>query len=200
MPLKLNKSIKEQIADMAIRSKFKPEFDKRMGQLRENLHSVLFYENNNSDFDTLPDRAKKYISKASGVRLNQSIYMGSHIVGFDKRETGFLLNVAFETRREINMIKLNSQVYALSDYSGNASFPVKCENEVKSLLSFLKTASETRQILIDAMTHYKSAEKMFKELPWSEDFYPPQEKKTKCNIVPVSTIATANELMGVIQK
>lgn len=103
--------------------------------------------------------------------------------------------MALDTRSEIECLTFDSPVYASGNYRGIASFPEELSEDFKALQKFLKEASAARQTLLDAMAHYKSSKKMFTELPWSEDFYPEQEKKPACNIVPVSTIAVANELM-----
>lgn len=76
------------------------------------------------------------------------------------------------------------------------------DNEVfKDLILLVKEIQSFEETIMQAMGGFKSASKMFAELPWTEDLYPQSEKKPICNIVPVSTIAKANDLMGVkVQK
>lgn len=196
--MKLNKQIKTHIADMAIRKKYKAEFEKRLADLTVKARKTLYDINHNADFDVLPERAKHLIQTCSGVNLPNGIAMASYKYGYDKVERGFLLNIAFDTRKDITMLTFQGEtVYAPKDYKGCAQWPEELNGELKEFTNFLKEASQARQTLIDAMVHYKSTNKMFAELPWAEQFYPEQEKKTACNIVPVSTIAAANDLMGV---
>lgn len=122
--------------------------------------------------------------------------MGSRIYGYNKEETGYLLATAFQVRNDFSRFDLPKEVYASRDYRGDTSLPDSCEPLLSGLTTFLKEASAARQTLLDAMAHYKSCKKMFAELPWTEEFYPESEKKPACNVVPVSTIAAANELMG----
>lgn len=194
--MKLNKQIKTHIADMAIRKKYKAKFESKLAKLTVKAREVLIEINHNEDFDLLPERAKRLIKKCNGVEI-PSLIMCSRIGGFPKVERGYQLDIAFDTYSDINSLSFDKPVYASGNHRGLASFPEELSEDFKALQKFLKEASTARQTLLDAMAHYKSSKKMFAELPWSEDFYPEQEKKPACNIVPVSTIAAANELMGV---
>jgi len=195
MALKLNKSIKTQIADMAIRSKYKAEFTERLKAVTDKAYSELYEKYHNDVFGVLPQSVRPSLRASKQVdipRLQMKIETSCG------KEYGYGLNVAFDTRARIDALTLDKEVIG-TDYKFHNALEL-FEAGFKTLTNFLKTASEARQTLIDAMVHYKSAEKMFKELPWTEEFYPEQEKKPTCNIVPVSTIAAANELMGVSAK
>lgn len=194
MALKLNKTIKTHIADMAIRKKFKAEFDAKMAALSDEAYNVLYAKYHNEDFEVLPERAKVLIREARIVDMRNGFkmdYNANRVYG----HAGYGLDIAFQTNHDIGEIKLTKPVYAPSHY-GRASSLEELDPSLNKLREFLKTVSEARDTLINAMTHYKSTDKMFKELPWSEEFYPEAEKKPTCNIVPVSTIAAANDIMG----
>lgn len=190
--MRLNNKIKTHIADMAIRNKFKAEFDAKLANLCKVAEEELRKQYHNEDFDVLPERAKALVSSAQYVHLGRG---GLEMHG--ENEHGFGLSVAFDTYRKIHVIPVSKTVYAKTDYSGNARLPEAAEPALKELISFLKECSKARDTLISAMAHYRTVKKMFAELPWTEQFYPEQEKKPTCNIVPVSTIVAANEIMGV---
>lgn len=190
--MKLNKRIKTHIADMAIRKKYKAEFDNLMKAMSDKAYHGLYAKYNNDDFKVLPERSLKLVQNSKHVNIET--------IRMEKRERqgcsiGYELNVSFQTRSEIGTIELEKPILGASYTIYNAD--TLFADEYKAVIKLLKEASAARQTLLDAMAHYKSSKKMFSELPWSEDFYPEQEKKPACNIVPVSTIVAANELMGV---
>lgn len=185
--MNLNNKIKTHIADMAVRNKFKAEFDAKLANLCKVAEEELRKQYHNEDFDTLPERAKALVSKVGEIRLGQSSLDLS----------GLGLNVAFDTYREVHTLPVSKTIYAKTDYSGRSRLPDTAEPALKEFISFLKECSKARDTLISAMAHYRTVKKMFAELPWTEQFYPEQEKKPACNIVPVSTIVAANEIMGV---
>ena len=186
MKLTLNKTIKTHIADMAIRKKHKAEFERLMQCLKDKAHTELYKKYHNADFDALPDRAKNLVQSSRTVDI-PAIYMGG--------KGSFDLQIALQTRERIHHLELDVRILGESYHFHNAL--ELFNSEYKSLRLFLKQASSDRDTLLEAMAHYRSAEKMFKELPWTEDFYPEEHKKPKCNIVPVSTIAAANKLMKI---
>ncbi|WGH28537.1 hypothetical protein 13VV501A_gene0041 [Vibrio phage 13VV501A] len=189
--LKLNKQIKTHIADMAIRKKFKPEFTLLMQALKDAAYKGLYDKYYNEDFDLLPERSRALVQNSALVSIDTLKMERTEYRG---RETGYGLNVAFDTYRELGDITLDKRILGVRHRIYNATDLFK--EEYKALVALLKEASEARDTLLAAMAHYKNADKMFKELPWTEEFYPEQDKKPKCNVVPVSTIAAANEIMG----
>lgn len=192
MALKLNKQIKTHIADMAIRKKYKSEFDRLLKSVTDKAYTELYAKYHNEDYDALPQRA------LSAVRKTKTVSIPTIIMEMEKprfgAERGYGLNVAFDTCRRIRSLSMDKVVYG-QDYEFRNALEL-FETEFKSLTSFLKEASKTRQTLLDAMAHYKSCNKMFNELPWTEAHYPESEKKPACNIVPLSTIEEANKLMS----
>ncbi|QZI93269.1 hypothetical protein SIPHO075v1_p0046 [Vibrio phage PS65A.1] len=189
--MKINKQIKTHIADMAIRKKYKAEFTELMQAMKDKAYSELYNKYHNEDFDLLPERALNLVQRCGTVDIS-TIQM-EHKVQYG-RDIGYGLHVAFDTYSSIQSITLDKQVLGCGHKIYNAS--ELFSDEYAALTSFLKEASKARQTLLDAMAHYKSCKKMFAELPWTETYYPESEKKPVTNIVPVSTIAAANELMG----
>lgn len=192
MTLKLNKQIKTHIADMAIRKKYKAKFTELLKAVTDKAYSELYDKYHNEDFDVLPARAFGALRKTKEVDI-PSLLMSSETHKF-RTDRGYGLNVAFDTYRRIDSLTM-AKVVIGTEYKFHNALEL-FEVEFKALTTFLKEASAARQTLLDAMAHYKSCKKMFAELPWTEEFYPESEKKPACNVVPVSTIAAANELMG----
>ena len=195
MALKLNKSIKTHIADMAIRKKYKGEFLAKMKAVSDKAYSELYAKYNNDDFSDLPERALSCVKRAKDVDCTN---LQMEIVSYAGTQRGYGLNVAFDTRRRIDCITMPHTIIGSDHKFYNAANLF--DAEFKELTKFLNVASGARETLLNAMSHYKSADKMFKELPWTEEFYPESEKKPVCNIVPISTIVAANDLMGVTVK
>ena len=189
--MKINKQIKTHIADMPIRKKYKAEFARLLKAVTDTAYDELYAKYHNEDYDVLPQRA------LSAVEKTKEIDVPALIMDLEKprfgAERGYGLNVAFDTRRRIDSLSMEKAVYG-TRYKFHNSFELY-EKEFKALTAFLKEASQARQTLLDAMAHYKSCKKMFAELPWTETYYPEAEKKPVTNIIPVSTIAAANELM-----
>ena len=190
--MKLNKKIKTHIVEMAIRSKYKEQFDVLMQAVKDKAFEVAYVKYHNDDFKVLSERALALVQTSYCININR-IQMGSN-----KRcgiERGYCLSVALQTRDWISSISLDKSIYGAQSTIYNIEDCV--EVELKALHTFLKETAKARETLEDAMSHYKSVKVMFKELPWTEEFYPEAEKKPVCNIVPVSTIAAANDLMGI---
>lgn len=190
--MKLNKKIKTHIVDMAIRDKYKAKFDALMQAMRDKAYSGLYDEYHNEDFELLPERSRKYVGKTTYVDV-PTIRVGNYLRHGVER--GYGLDVALQTRNTIEYIELGQPVYGTEHKFYNASDLFR--DEYHDLVTFLKEASKARETLVNAMTHYRSCKKMFAELPWTEEYYPEHEKTPTVNLVPVSTIAAANGLMGV---
>lgn len=189
MALKLNRTIKTHIADMAIRSKYQAEFKKLMNSLTENLFEVLYLKYNNDDFLNLPDRAKALIGKTTKVNLNTDrIYMGR--IKVNGKVTGYGLDVALETSACIESLRMKEPVFG-----SDCRFYIDHDNEhLGAIKLLLDEASESRDILLAAMAPYKSANHMLNELHWANEFYP-DEEESKEEFLP-STISKANMIMG----
>lgn len=190
--MKLNKQIKTHIADMAIRKKYKAEFASLLKAVTDKAYNELYDKYHNEDYDVLPQRALAAVEKTKEIDI-PTLLMGVEKPRFGP-ERGYGLNVAFDTRRRMDCLSMDKAAYG-TRYKFHNSFELY-ETEFKALTAFLKEVSKARQTLLDAMAHYKSCKKMFAELPWAETYYPESEKKPVANIVLVSTIAAANELMG----
>lgn len=192
MALKLNKTIKTHIADMAIRSKYQAEYNELMQALKTALYDHFYLKFNNDDFNGLPERAMKHVKKTSSVYLSSEKIQMSKI---EKRhiERGYGLDVAFQTRSLIDCIYMDDLVFG-EDYRFHIADAARVE--IKSLKSFLKATAETRDILLESMSSYRTANHMMNEMPWTKEFYPESEKKPSVDIVPLATISKANMIMG----
>lgn len=67
---------------------------------------------------------------------------------------------------------------------------------VKEFHLYVKEIEKFAETIESAICCFKSANKMFAELPWTEGLHPESEKAPVCNLVPVSAIALANDLMN----
>lgn len=192
MALKLNKPIKTYIADMAIRSKYQAEYDSLMQSLKTALYEQLYAAYNNDDFKDLPERALKLVKKSKVVRLGHDNIRMNRIVHYDKT-LGHDLNVAFQSRNVIEQVNLDEYVLGADHkfYRDNLA-----DAELKALKSFLKAVAEIRDILLESMASYRTANHMMNEMPWTKEFYPESEKKPSVDIVPLATISKANMIMN----
>lgn len=192
MALKLNKTIKTHIADMAIRSKHQEEYNELMQALKTALYDHFYLKFNNDDFKDLPERALKHVKKTSSVYLGSEKIQMSKIVR-SHTDRGYGLDVAFQSRSLIDCIYMDDLVFG-EDYRFHICDAAKVE--IKELKSFLKSVAEIRDILIESMASYRTANHMMNEMPWTKGFYPESEKKPSVDIVPLATISKANLIMG----
>lgn len=185
MALKLNKSIKLHIAQMAVREKFQAEFDNCHANFLNTLSDNLYLECKGVEFEGVSDVVMKCVRSTHNVRISSRV----SIVVSDE------LKVIFGVR-DLSNFRIEKPYYG-TDYKKEIWDLSGVEQEYKDIRLCAKEAQKLFDVLIDSMDSFKSAAKMFAALPWAEKYYPESEKKPTCNIVPVTTINKANELMGV---
>lgn len=182
--MKLNKSIKRHIVQMAIRSKFETEFKSRLENLTVELKSVVDVETKAYLFKGLDSHVISCLRKTNRINFpyRQDINLSDNV------------KVALGARYCLDRVILKDAYVYGHDHSYTLQDSPQCLKDFRSYCKEIETFAETIE---GALACFKSAPKMFKELPWSEEFYPAEEKKPACNVVPVSTIAAANDLMGI---
>lgn len=192
MALKLNKTIKTHIADMAIRSKYQEEYNDLTQSLKTALYDHFYLKFNNDDFKDLPERAMKHVRKTKSVYLGQE-KLQMKMITLHNSDRGYGLDVAFQTRSSIDIICMDDFVFG-EDYRLHINDAAK--HELNELKLFLKSVADIRDILLESMASYRTANHMMNEMPWTKEFYPESEKKPSVDIVPLATISKANMIMG----
>lgn len=186
MKLKLNKTIKNHICQMAIRNKFEAEFKVVFNNICSDAGELFYKESNGELFESADPIILEAVKKCKSFEIDQTIYLSEN--------TGVAIGFKFGYIKHFTATKFY--------YGKDCRTVLQKDNEVfKDLILLIKEIQSFEETIMQAMNGFKSASKMFAELPWTEDLYPQSEKKPTCNIVPVSTIAKANDLMGVkVQK
>lgn len=180
--LKLNKKIKNHICQMAIRNKFESEFKVVVSNICSDVGEIFYKESNGELFESVDPIILEAVRKCKSFEINQTIYLSEN--------AGVALGCKFGYIKHFSATKF----YYGKDYRT----VLQKDNEVfKDLILLIKEIQSFEETIMQAMNSFKSANKMFAELPWTEELYPESEKKPTCNIIPVSTIAKANDLMGV---
>ncbi|WP_227719616.1 hypothetical protein [Yersinia proxima] len=184
MAYKLNQKIKNHIADMATRNKHKATFDKAFAAFKEDAYQQLYKKYQNELFEGLDPIVLKACDKADQIDLCS-----------DRIDVS-----AISTAMQLHSDKLEKFGIGRNVYGGRYAFSaidLSDKAALKKLMAIVKTITQFRSDLLTAMTHFKSGEKMVAALPWTDKFYPEEDKTPTCNIVPVSVIEKANSLMGV---
>lgn len=184
MSFKLNKSIKKHIVQMAIRKKFEADYNDAFAAFKKGISQHVGKETKSHLFENLDTYVLSCVSKTNLVRLNS----------LDAIKFSDNVKIALYLRDDISQINLSEGCAYGTDYGYYCNEIPECLKEFKR---FVFNIEEFAGIIEASLDCFKSANKMFKELPWTEGLYPASAKVTACNIIPVSTIAIANELMGV---
>lgn len=184
MAYKLNKKTKTHIADMATREKYKSLFDKKMASFVTDLTKQAYSHYQNELFEGV----NPVVLKACSCTNSFDLYSDR----IDIESISAALQYGSE---KIEKLTLDRGIYG----AGYRVFPGAIDDKhlYRDLLAFIKEVASFHSALMEAMQPFKSAEKMLKALPWAEKYYPEEDKTPTCNIVPISIIEKANELMGV---
>lgn len=184
MAYKLNQKIKTHIADMATRNKHKATFDKAFSAFKEDAYQQLYKKYQNEFFEGVDPIVLKACDKTDQIDLyNDQIDVSA-------------ISTAIQTRSDkLSRFSIGHHVYGKS--YACCSSDLSDKTALKKLMSTVKTITQFRSDLLSAMAHFKSGEKMIAALPWTDKFYPEEDKTPTCNIVPVSVIEKANSLMGI---
>lgn len=187
MAYKLNQKIKNHIADMATRNKHKAAFDKVFAAFKEDAYQQLYKKYQNELFEGVDPIVLKACDKTDQIDL------------YNDRIDVSAISTAMQLRSgELARFGIDHHVYGKS-YACYAS-DLSDKAALKKLMATVKTITQFRSDLLSAMAHFKSGEKMVSALPWTDKFYPEEDKTPTCNIVPVSVIEKANSLMGINPK
>lgn len=184
MAYRLTKQTKSHIADRAVREKYKAAFDQKMKAFIADVTQQAYTIFQNEHFEGVHPVVLNACSSTTAFQLyNDSINIKPIYVALQ------------HDREEIDHLQLDRRIYG----GGHRIYGHEIKNKTlyRDLVVFIKEVLAFHAALMDAMQPFKSADKMLKALPWAEEFYPDHDKTPACNIVPVSLIEKANELMGV---
>lgn len=184
MAYKLSKKTKVHIATMATRRKYKVLFDNRINALIASCTEQLYAKYQNDLFQGVDPVVLKACYKSDVLDLYSD----------DIDITNINPAMQFGSDK-VKILKLQKPIYGAT--SRLYLHSIEDKTAYRDLLTFVKEVNGFYAALMDAMQPFKSAEKMLKALPWAEQFYPDEDKTPVCNVVPVSLIEKANELMGV---
>lgn len=184
MAYKLNQKIKNHIADMATRQKHKAAFDKVFAAFKEDAYQQFYKKYQNGLFEGVNQIVLEACNKTDLINLsNDSIDVED-----------------ISTAIQVNTKKL--RIFSIDHYVYGQSYALYARDlsdktALKKLMATVRTITQFKSDLLSAMAHFKSGEKMVAALPWTDKFYPEEDKTPTCNIVPVSVIEKANSLMGI---
>lgn len=197
MKLKLNKTIKTKIVENAIKDRFNDSYTLEAEKLVKKIYEMAFVHFKMEEYENTHEMAKKFIPMASEIKINCS----------DGLNYIYESDFSICAMRAIDELYPNhlcqsmpSKIWGRSDYCLNDDF-IDCNEKSKTLKPINKLRKEiinAADVLLSALEHYKTAEKAFKELPWVEKYYLTEYKQQSAGqLIPVSVIAAANDLMGV---
>ena len=180
--LKLNKSIKSEIIQMAIRKKFEVKFKDNLEKLTSSLKEVAEKETSHHLFSGLDSHVLNCLRKSQKIIFPSDVYIRPS----DNVKTALSIRYCIDSVSIKDSYIYGSELYFI---------PLSMPQELTDFIKFMKSIEEFNSTLELAIAPFKSTKKMFNELPWTEELYPSSYKAPACNIVSLSTIESANELM-----
>ncbi|WP_145507610.1 hypothetical protein [Yersinia hibernica] len=184
MAYKLNQKIKTHIADMATRNKHKAAFDKAFVAFKEDAYQQLYKKYQNELFEGVSPVVLETCDKTDRIDLCS-----------DRIDVSAISTAMQLHSDKLEQFGIGRYVYGKS-YAFYAN-DLSDKTALKKLMTTVRLIIQFRSDLLSAMAHFKSGEKMVSALPWTDKFYPEEDKTPTCNIVPVSVIEKANSLMGI---
>lgn len=192
MQYKLNKTIREAIIKAALRSKHQEALDALEQEMQDVYYTASREECKHDYIESL--NLESFITDLMPTYSYVSIGSRPYQLSFQNADA--YLNAANVNYRVY--YGSNRTVYAndsvnlidIEKYDYVKKFHKKCR-------AFVKKVEEDLSTISAAVHTYNSAKKMFAELPWTQDFYPEEHKPVGGALVPIESIAKANELFGV---
>lgn len=179
--LKLNKTIRYQIAVAATKSKFLPLFEAAEKALVKAAHNHFVENSLHSDVMKLSKELLPFIQSTNHFRLYNSL-----------RLTDVSFNILRGTGSQyLKYYQFNNPVFACDIHNVPEKFPEE--------IALIKVVKETDSFFKDVksvLDTYTKAEKMFEDLPWTKEFYPYQTAFTGTMLVDIQTVEKINALMA----
>jgi len=185
MSYKLSNKTKKHIADMATRQKYQATFNTALETFKRAILKELQIKNQSELFADLHP-----------VVLAACNYQTTITLSSDKIDISSIRDAVSYRNDYIEILTLSARVYGESRY-GSIYPDDTWSPHLKELRNVIDEIAHFRSTLSEALYPFRSGEKLIKALPWAEHFYPDADKTPTVNIVPVSLIEKANELMGV---
>lgn len=182
MTIKYNytKSTKLHILQMAVRKKFKDEFNSKMELAKEAMTVKAELMGDHKELSKLPEHLHKNFESCSAI-----YYHGNRLITVNQ-------GVSLESREYIRNIELKRKVFVKHTLVAS----LKDGDEIKGINLFLKEVDQFAMDVETALNTYSTYKKAVNALPWIEEFHPDFDKKPVCNLVPIDTINKVNKLMG----
>lgn len=182
MAIKLNKTIKNQIVTEAIKSKFRPVYEKAVKELTVATRDEMVKNSMHQEVMELNPDLLRYVSSKNYCDVTHGRVFSSEIIGnlLTGRVSRYMCTLTFD-----------NPVYACNCGINTDGLP-----QYKNLIKVIEQVESFYCDVTATIGSYTKAEKMFEDLPWTKEFYP-EQISTCTGLVAKETIDKINEVMSV---
>lgn len=178
MAITLNKTIRANVVNAAIKAKYQSKFDKALSALQVAARNFAIKESFHNEFEalSLSDEMLSHIKVKTHFEFNSDIYV--EIVDF--------INYRRIRTVSFNPVKANNSSYYLND---------KDVKELPALRLLVEEIVNEQETLKTVIGSYRNVKKLIADLPWVER-YLPEASKPSTDLIAVDVINDINAKFG----
>lgn len=180
--IKLNQSIKNCIISEAVKSKYRPLFEKARRELTIAGRNIAIANSLHNEAKKCSPELLRCISQTNRLCLSTDIEIVNPVISVALRDT--------VSKRICYTESFDDPVFAAKHCELPKSTP-----EYIELVKVIKDAHDFYNTLRAVIYGYSKAEKLFEDLPWTKDFYPDLPTKNT-QLVDKRTIEQINRMMN----
>lgn len=180
--IKLNQSIKNRIISEAVKSKYRPLFEKARRELTIAGRNIAIANSLHNEAKKCSPELLRCINQTNRLSLSSDILIEKDIVGFALCDSS--------SKRICYTESFDDPVFAAK----HCEVP-KSTTEYITLVGVIKDAHDFYNTIRVVINSYSKAEKLFEDLPWTKDFYPDLPTKNT-QLVDKRTIEQINSVMN----
>lgn len=179
MALTLNKAVRANVVNAAIKDKYQSRFEKALKAFEVAAHKHAIKNSHHEQFTALGLKPEmmSHVKSKHGIELQSSIV---------------LEGVDFADGRWISTVRFNSGVYG---YHGGYYLERKHIKQLPDLECLVKEILHERSQLAGVLGSYRNVKKLISDLPWVEK-YLPEASKPSTGLIAVDVINDINAKFG----
>lgn len=179
--IKLSQRIKNRIISEAVKSKYRPLFEKARRELTIAGRNIAIANSLHYEAKKCRPELLRHIGQTNRLSLQTDIGMENEVVGIALRDSN---------SRYIGYTEsFDDPVFAVKHCKVSNSTP-----EYITLVKVIKEAHDFYDTIYAVIHSYSKAEKLFEDLPWTKEFYPDLPTKNT-QLVDKQTIDSINKVM-----
>lgn len=179
--IKLNQSIKNTIISEAVKSKYRPLFEKARRELTIAGRNIAIANSLHNEAKKCSPELLRHIGQTNRLSLSSDILIEKEVIRFALRDS-ISKNICYTE-------SFDDPVFAAKHCSVPNSTP-----EYIALVKVIREAHDFYYTIYAVIHSYSKAEKLFEDLPWAKEFYPDLPTKNT-QLVDKQTIDSINKVM-----